>query len=82
MKNQKGENKNMNLYVDVHAGRDGNGTEKMPFRRINEAAKVAKPGDTSWFLSKSTFTSFTSSDTEYVLITPVLLVQQIGRAHV
>ena len=46
MKNQKGENKNMNLYVDVHAGRDGNGTEKMPFRRINEAAKVAKPGDT------------------------------------
>ena len=36
----------MNLYVDVHAGRDGNGTEKMPFRRINEAAKVAKPGDT------------------------------------
>ena len=36
----------MNLYVDVRAGRDGNGTEKMPFRRINEAAKVAKPGDT------------------------------------
>ena len=35
----------MNLYVDVRAGRDGNGTEKMPFRRINEAAKVAKPGD-------------------------------------
>lgn len=36
----------MDIYVDVRAGRDGNGTEKMPFRRINEAAKVAKPGDT------------------------------------
>ena len=36
----------MNIYVDVRAGRDGNGTEKMPFRRIDEAAKVAKPGDT------------------------------------
>ena len=32
----------MDIYVDVRAGRDGNGAEKMPFRRINEAAKVAK----------------------------------------
>ena len=36
----------MDIYVDVRAGRDGNGSREMPFRRINEAAKVAKPGDT------------------------------------
>ena len=36
----------MDIYVDVRAGRDGNGSKEMPFRRINEAAKVAKPGDT------------------------------------
>lgn len=34
----------MDIYVDVRAGRDGNGSKEMPFRRINEAAKVAKPG--------------------------------------
>ena len=36
----------MDIYVDVRAGRDGNGSKEMPFRRINEAAKVAKLGDT------------------------------------
>ena len=36
----------MDIYVDVRAGRDGNGSKEMPFRRINEAAKVAKPVDT------------------------------------
>ena len=36
----------MDIYVDVRAGRDGNGSKEMPFRRINEAANVAKPGDT------------------------------------
>ena len=41
----KGKN-DMDIYVDVRAGRDGNGSKEMPFRRINEAAKVAKPGDT------------------------------------
>ena len=35
----------MKIYVNVNAGRDGNGTQEMPFRRINEAAKIAQPGD-------------------------------------
>ena len=35
----------MKIYVDVNAGRDGNGTPEMPFRRINDAAKVAVAGD-------------------------------------
>lgn len=35
----------MKLYVDANAKRDGNGTKEMPFRRINEAAKIAKAGD-------------------------------------
>ena len=35
----------MTIYVDVNAKHDGNGTEKLPFRRINEAAKIATPGD-------------------------------------
>ncbi len=35
----------MKIYVNVNAGYDGNGTKEMPFRRINEAAKAAKPGD-------------------------------------
>ena len=37
----------MDIYVDVRAGRDGNGSKEMPFRRINEAAKVAKLGEYS-----------------------------------
>lgn len=36
----------MNLYVDIHAPRDGDGSKSAPFRRINDAAKIAQPGDT------------------------------------
>ena len=32
-------------YVNAKAGRDGNGSKEMPFKRIGDAAKVAKPGD-------------------------------------
>ena len=35
----------MKIYVDAKAGRDGNGSKEMPFRRINDAAKVAVAGD-------------------------------------
>ena len=35
----------MIIYVDAKAGRDGNGTKEMPFKHINSAAKIAKPGD-------------------------------------
>ena len=35
----------MTIYVNANAGRNGNGTKEMPFRRINDAAKIAKAGD-------------------------------------
>ncbi|MBO5241498.1 MAG: right-handed parallel beta-helix repeat-containing protein [Lachnospiraceae bacterium] len=35
----------MQIYVNVNASTDGNGSREMPFRRINDAAKVAKAGD-------------------------------------
>lgn len=35
----------MKLYVDGTAKRDGNGSAALPFRRINDAAKAAQPGD-------------------------------------
>ncbi|MBP5385040.1 MAG: right-handed parallel beta-helix repeat-containing protein [Lachnospiraceae bacterium] len=35
----------MYIYVDVNAAFDGNGTKEHPYKRINEAAKVAMPGD-------------------------------------
>ncbi|MBQ6343771.1 MAG: right-handed parallel beta-helix repeat-containing protein [Anaerolineaceae bacterium] len=35
----------MNLYVDVKAGRGGDGSREMPFKRINDAAQAAQPGD-------------------------------------
>ena len=35
----------MKIYVDANAGRDGNGSEEMPFKRINEAARIAQAGD-------------------------------------
>ena len=35
----------MNIYVDVHAPKDGDGSKERPFRRINDAAQLAKPGD-------------------------------------
>ena len=33
------------IYVNSQASMDGNGSKDMPFRRINDAAKIAKPGD-------------------------------------
>ena len=35
----------MRYYVDINAARSGMGTEQYPFRRIQEAANVALPGD-------------------------------------
>ncbi len=35
----------MKIYVNVNAGRNGNGTQAMPFRTIAEAAMKACPGD-------------------------------------
>lgn len=35
----------MIIYVNAKAGHDGNGTKQMPFKRINEAARIAQPGD-------------------------------------
>ena len=35
----------MIIYVNAAAEMDGNGTKERPFRRINEAAKIALPGD-------------------------------------
>lgn len=43
----------MKIYVNVNAGHDGNGTEQMPFRHINDAAKIAQPGDEVWVASWS-----------------------------
>ena len=36
----------MIIYVNAAAKRDGIGTKEFPFRTINEAAKIAQPGDT------------------------------------
>lgn len=35
----------MQIYVDANATLSGNGSKEKPFRQINEAAKIAKPGD-------------------------------------
>lgn len=35
----------MIFYVNQNASREGNGSKDMPFRHINDAAKVAMPGD-------------------------------------
>ena len=35
----------MFIYVNVNAGREGNGSKEAPFRHINDAAKIAQPGD-------------------------------------
>ncbi len=37
--------KGRTIYVDVNAPKDGNGGKESPFKRINEAAQVAQPGD-------------------------------------
>ena len=35
----------MKIYVSASAYRDGDGTQARPFKHINDAAKVARPGD-------------------------------------
>ena len=35
----------MNIYVDANAVFDGDGSKSRPYKRINEAAKTAMPGD-------------------------------------
>lgn len=35
----------MKIYVDANAAFDGNGSQERPFKLINEAAKIAEPGD-------------------------------------
>jgi hypothetical protein len=35
----------MQIYVDVNSKYDGNGTRQLPFKRINQAAAIAVPGD-------------------------------------
>ena len=35
----------MIYFVSASASRDGNGSKEMPFRHINDAAQVARPGD-------------------------------------
>lgn len=35
----------MKIFVDVNSKKNGNGTKEAPFKRINDAAKVACPGD-------------------------------------
>ncbi|MDE6883881.1 MAG: right-handed parallel beta-helix repeat-containing protein [Lachnospiraceae bacterium] len=35
----------MIIYVNAAAAKEGNGSKETPFRHINDAAKVAKPGD-------------------------------------
>jgi len=35
----------MIYYVDAGAYRDGDGSEKRPFKHVNDAAKIARPGD-------------------------------------
>lgn len=35
----------MKIYVDAAVVRDGSGRENAPFKHINDAAKVAQPGD-------------------------------------
>lgn len=35
----------MKIYVNAKASHQGNGSKEMPFKHINDAAKVAQPGD-------------------------------------
>ena len=35
----------MKIYVNANAAKNGNGTAEMPFRCINDAARIAQPGD-------------------------------------
>ena len=35
----------MNIYVDIAAPKDGDGSRERPFRHISDAAQIARPGD-------------------------------------
>ena len=35
----------MKIYVSAKAWRDGDGSQARPFKHINDAAKIARPGD-------------------------------------
>ena len=35
----------MQYYVNAAAPKEGNGSKETPFRRINDAARIALPGD-------------------------------------
>ncbi|MBQ7058011.1 MAG: right-handed parallel beta-helix repeat-containing protein [Firmicutes bacterium] len=35
----------MKYYVNAASSRDGNGSKEMPFKKIGDAAKIARPGD-------------------------------------
>ena len=35
----------MKIYVNCTAPREGNGSAETPFKHINDAAKIARPGD-------------------------------------
>jgi len=35
----------MKIFVDVKALHDGNGTKEAPFKHLNDAARIARPGD-------------------------------------
>lgn len=35
----------MQIYVDIRAPKDGNGSRETPFRHISEAAQITRPGD-------------------------------------
>ena len=35
----------MQIYVNAKARCDGDGSKERPFKRINDAAKIAMPGD-------------------------------------
>ncbi|MCR5594950.1 MAG: right-handed parallel beta-helix repeat-containing protein [Lachnospiraceae bacterium] len=37
--------KNKIYYVDAASSKDGDGSKEMPFKRINDAARIAEPGD-------------------------------------
>ena len=41
----------MKIYVDANAFRDGNGSLERPFKHINDAARIARPGDEVLVLS-------------------------------
>ena len=38
----------MKIYVDVNASRQGNGSRRMPFKHINDAAKLRWPAMKCW----------------------------------